>query len=170
VAGREVDDAARACRDDRRVRPRRQHLAAAATWLVGCRFPPGFPRHRCRRRRRATGLNRAGASGLEPATSVVTGQLHDREMNDGGQRIALFVRFRGLGSWRRRLVKRAISAVCSPFAARGDGTFGRIDPSGTARPISAIASGSKGVAGSLEQSAGTLPGDPRVRQFVTSRR
>ena len=36
-----------------------------------------------------------GATGLEPATSGVTGHFQDRDMDDDGRQIALFMRFLG---------------------------------------------------------------------------
>jgi hypothetical protein len=40
-------------------------------------------------------FSKTGATGLEPATSGVTGHFEDRDVNDHGLRIAVFVRFLG---------------------------------------------------------------------------
>jgi hypothetical protein len=63
-------------------------------------------------------LSETGATGLEPATSGVTGHFQDRDMGDGGRRIAHFVRFLGSGSHRPRMVELRnfprLLPVCCP--------------------------------------------------------
>jgi hypothetical protein len=59
-----------------------------------------------------------GATGLEPATSGVTGHCRTRDMNDVGLQIAVFMRVQGFFACRLRVVCQAISDVCCPFAAR----------------------------------------------------
>jgi hypothetical protein len=64
------------------------------------------------------GTSKAGATGLEPATSGVTGHYEGRQVYDDGCGIALFMRlFRALAEapvwlWDRR------RDVCCPIAAR----------------------------------------------------
>jgi hypothetical protein len=60
----------------------------------------------------------AGATGLEPATSGVTGNFQDRDMHHDWLWIAHFMRILGSGSSSGRMVDRTISNVCCPFAAR----------------------------------------------------
>jgi hypothetical protein len=74
------------------------------------------------------GKNReTGATGLEPATSGVTGHFQDRDMTDGGHQIALFMWFLVSRSYRRRMVERSdfrrLLPDCCPTAcpAQGDG-------------------------------------------------
>jgi hypothetical protein len=56
-----------------------------------------------------------GATGLEPATSGVTGHFQDRDMDDDGHRIALFMGFLGSARQRTRMVERS---EIGRFAAR----------------------------------------------------
>ena len=59
-----------------------------------------------------------GATGLEPATSGVTGHFQDRDMNDGGRHIAVFMRFLGSAPAGCRMVERndlgGLLPVCCP--------------------------------------------------------
>jgi hypothetical protein len=52
-------------------------------------------------------LRETGATGLEPATSGVTGHFQDRDMNDGALRMALLHAFLGFGSRADRMVERS---------------------------------------------------------------
>jgi hypothetical protein len=66
------------------------------------------------------GTFRAGATGLQPATSGVTGQFEGREVDDGGHEITLFMRpFRTIPERLARL-SGAVPGVCCPTAARDD--------------------------------------------------
>jgi len=51
-------------------------------------------------------LRETGATGLEPATSGVTGHFQGRDMNDGGHAIALLMRFLGFAPRLTRMVER----------------------------------------------------------------
>ena len=59
-----------------------------------------------------------GATGLEPATSGVTGHFNDHDMNDDAHPIALFMRFSSLARTGAAWLSQAISDVCCPIAAR----------------------------------------------------
>jgi class 3 adenylate cyclase len=60
-----------------------------------------------------------GATGLEPATCGVTGQLEGRKVNDGARGTALFIRLFGRVPERFLWLSRTVPGVCCPFAARG---------------------------------------------------
>jgi hypothetical protein len=51
-------------------------------------------------------LLETGATGLEPATSGVTGHFQGRDMNDGGHAIALLMRFLDFAPHLTRMVER----------------------------------------------------------------
>ena len=56
--------------------------------------------------------------GLEPATSGVTDHFEDREVNDEGHGIALYMRFLGSPGSGLAWLSGTASDVCCPFAAR----------------------------------------------------
>jgi hypothetical protein len=60
-------------------------------------------------------LLKTGATGLEPATSGVTGHVQDRDVGDDRGGIALFMRVRAPVAYRSRMVERACYET---FAAR----------------------------------------------------
>jgi hypothetical protein len=53
------------------------------------------------------GLFYTGATELEPATSGVTGHFQDRDINDDGRLIAVFMPFLGSAAHRSRMVERS---------------------------------------------------------------
>jgi hypothetical protein len=59
-----------------------------------------------------------GATGLEPATSGVTGPFEDPEVNDEGHGIPLFMRPFGSRLSDSACSSGIVSDVCCPFAAR----------------------------------------------------
>src|SRR5205823_10651732 len=58
-----------------------------------------------------------GATGLEPATSGVTGQFDTRKVNNGGHGIALFMRPFQAVPERLAWLSTAVLGVCCPIAA-----------------------------------------------------
>ena len=64
-------------------------------------------------------ITKAGATGLEPATSGVTGHFQDRYMGENGLRIAHFMLcFSTSALDGAAWLSQALSDVCCPFAAR----------------------------------------------------
>jgi hypothetical protein len=65
-----------------------------------------------------------GATGLEPATSGVTGHFQGRNMSDDGRLVAVFMRFLGFGERGGRIVERSafgrLLPDCCPIAAQTD--------------------------------------------------
>ncbi|MGH3012173.1 MAG: hypothetical protein ACRDMY_10130, partial [Gaiellaceae bacterium] len=59
-----------------------------------------------------------GATGLEPATSGVTGHFRGRDVNDVGHAIALFMRVYGFfawpGAWLSQAIFGRLLPVCCP--------------------------------------------------------
>ena len=102
------------------------HAAHDLARVVAARLLPGVHRHAAVRQREVPicRLNSAaGATGLEPATSGVTGQFERRDVDDGGHRIALFMRsLRGVPE-RLAWLSGAGSDDCCPFAARNCSTL-----------------------------------------------
>jgi hypothetical protein len=74
---------------------------------------------------------RTGATGLEPATSGVTGHFEDREVDDGGHRIALFMRLFGVPAQAPAWLSKRRRDVCCPYAARPQDQRGMLKPCGT---------------------------------------
>src|SRR5438046_2124383 len=65
------------------------------------------------------GLGREkGATGLEPATSGVTGRFEGREVHDGTHGVALFMRLFRAVQERLAWLSGAVPGVCCPIAAR----------------------------------------------------
>jgi hypothetical protein len=62
-------------------------------------------------------LEETGATGLEPATSGVTGQFDTRKVNNGGHGMALFMRPFQAVPERLAWLSTAVPGVCCPIAA-----------------------------------------------------
>jgi hypothetical protein len=101
----------------------------------------------CRKRQQKflfAGRYEAGATGLEPATSGVTGHFEGREVDDDRHRMPLFVRpfpsVPGRVSW----LSGAVPDVCCPIAARRE----HLSRPGSRRrsscPISRVCGGGRG--------------------------
>lgn len=69
----------------------------------------------------------AGVTGLEPATSGVTGQFQVRDMHDDGHQIAQFMWLLASGRVDTAWLSGTISDVCCPIAARAPGRLGGLN-------------------------------------------
>jgi hypothetical protein len=63
-----------------------------SVWATGLGHEPHWSVWSDNRNAYLQALQETGATGLEPATSGVTGHFYERDMNDDGRRIALFMR------------------------------------------------------------------------------
>jgi len=105
-------------------------------------------------------LRETGATGLEPATSGLTGHFEGRQVNDDGFGIVLFMRLFGLQSAAPAWLRERRRDVCCPCAARKGSLDTRSTLLGTAfrsRGAGSWASARPGAAPEGEGAVATSP-------------